>query len=120
MDFGELTIDGLIEIGALSSAIPEMDLRKILLLSSQPVIREGPRPNFQIMVANGQLETPKSTIELKFEGGDIESHEFFIVMEHLSIRTDYWTNVPSEKSNSSGHETRNPQFHVLFHAAQNS
>ena len=84
MDFGKLTIDGLIDTGALSSAIPEMDLRKIRLLSSQSVIREGPPPNFQIMVANGQLETPKSTIELKFEVGDIEFHEIFIVMEHLT------------------------------------
>ena len=84
MDFGELTIDGLIDTGALSSAIPEMDLRKIRLLSPQSVIREGPPPNFQIMVANGQLETPKSTIELKFEVGDIEFHEVFIVMEHLT------------------------------------
>ena len=83
MDFGELTIDGLIDTGALSSTIPEMDLRKIRLLSPQSVIREGPPPNFQIMVANGQLETPKSTIELKFEVGDIEFHEIFIVMEHL-------------------------------------
>ena len=29
MDFGELTIDGLVDTGALSSAIPEADLRKI-------------------------------------------------------------------------------------------
>ena len=84
MDFGELTIDGLIDTGALSRAIPEMDLRKSRLLSPQSVIREGPPPNFQIMVANGQLETPKSTIELKFEVGDIEFHEIFIVMEHLT------------------------------------
>ena len=87
MDFGELTMDGLIDTGALSSAIPEipeMDPRKIRLLSPQSVIREGPPPNFQIMVANGQLETPKSTIELKFEVGDIEFHEIFIVMEHLT------------------------------------
>ena len=84
MVFGELTIDGLIDTGALSSAIPEMDLRKIRLLSPQSVIREGPPPNFQIMVANGQLETPKSTIELKFEVGYIEFHEIFIVMEHLT------------------------------------
>ena len=55
MDFGELTIDGLIDTGALSSAIPEMDLRKIGLLSPQSVIREGPPPNFQIMVANWKL-----------------------------------------------------------------
>ena len=80
MDFGELTIDGLIDTGA----IPEMDLRKIRLLSPQSVIREDPPPNFQILVANGQLETPKSTIELKFEVGDIEFHEIFIVMENLT------------------------------------
>ena len=84
MDFGELTIDGLIDTGALSSAIPEMDLRKIQLLTPQSVIREGPPPNFQIMVANGQLENPKSTIELKFEVGDIEFHEIFIVTENLT------------------------------------
>ena len=36
------------------------------------------------MVANGDLETPKSTVELKFEVGDIEFHETFIVMEKLS------------------------------------
>ena len=84
MDFGELTINGLIDTGALSSAIPEMDLRKIRLLSPQSVIREGPPPNFQIMVANGQLETAKKTIELKFEVSDIEFHEIFIVMEPLT------------------------------------
>ena len=84
MDFGELTIDGLIDTGALSSAITEKDLRKIRLLSPQSVIRECPPQNFQIMFANGQLETPKGTIELKFEVGDIEFHEIFIVMEHLA------------------------------------
>ena len=62
MDFGEPTIDGLIDAGALCSAIPGMDLRKIRLRSPHSVIREGPPPNFQIMVANGQLETPRSTI----------------------------------------------------------
>ena len=34
------------------------------------------------MVVNGDLETPKSTVELKFEVGDIEFHEIFIVMEN--------------------------------------
>ena len=84
MDFRELTIDGLIDNGTLSCAIPEIDLQKIQLLSPQSVIREGPPPNFQIMVANGQLETPKSTIELKFEVGDIEFHATFKVMKHLT------------------------------------
>ena len=36
------------------------------------------------MVANGQLENPKSTVELKFEVGDIDFHEIFIVMEKLT------------------------------------
>ena len=84
MDFGELTIDGLIDTGAHSSAIPEADLRKIRLLAPQSIFKEGPAPTFQIMVANGQLETPKSTVELKFEVGDIEFHEIFIVMEKLT------------------------------------
>ena len=84
MDFGELTLDGLVDTGALSSAIPEADLRKIRLLAPQSIVKEGPAPNFQIMVANGQLETPKSTVELKFEVGDIEFHESFIVMEKLT------------------------------------
>ena len=84
MVFGELILAGLVDTGALSSAIPEADLRKIRLLAPQSIVKEGPAPNFQIMVANGQLETPRSTVELKFEVGDIEFHEIFIVMEKLT------------------------------------
>ena len=84
MDFGELTLNGLVDTRALSSAIPEADLRKIRLLAPQSIVKEGPAPNFQIMVANGQLETPKSTVELKFEVSDIEFYEIFIIMEKLT------------------------------------
>ena len=70
--------------GALSSAISEADLRKTRLLAPQSIIKEDPAPNFQIMVAKGQLQTPKSTVELKFEVGDIDFHEIFIVMEKLT------------------------------------
>ena len=84
MDFGELTLDGLLDTGALSSAIPKADLRKIGLLAPQSIVNEGPAPNFQIMVANEQLETPKSTVEPKFEVGVIEFHEIFMVMEKLT------------------------------------
>ena len=37
MDFGELTLDGLVNTGALSSVIPEADLRKIRLLAPQSI-----------------------------------------------------------------------------------
>ena len=84
MDFGELNIDRLIDEGALSSAIPEADLRKIRLLDTHTILNEGPPPEFQIMVANGQLEAPIATVELQFEVGDITFRENLIVMTNLS------------------------------------
>ena len=57
-DFDELTFDDFVDTGAQSSAIPETDLRKIRLLAPQSIVKEGPAPNIQIMVANGQLITP--------------------------------------------------------------
>ena len=84
MDFGELNIDGLIDTGALSSAIPEADLRKFRLLAPYTILNEGPPPEFQSMVANGQLEAPNATVELQFEVGDITFREKFIVMTNLS------------------------------------
>ena len=84
MDFGKLNIDGLIDTGALSSAIPEANLRKIRLLAPHTILNEGPPPEFQIMVANGQLEAPIATAELQFEVGDITFREKFIVMTNIT------------------------------------
>ena len=84
LDFGELNIDRLIDTGALSSAIPEADLRKIRLLAPHTILNEGPPPEFQIMVANGQLEAPIATVELQFEVGDITFRKKFIVMKNLT------------------------------------
>ena len=80
MDFGEQKLDGPIDTGAHSSASPEADVRKIRLLAPQSIIKEDPASSFQIMVANGDLENPKSIVELKFEVGDIEFHDIFMVM----------------------------------------
>ena len=84
MDFGELNIDGLIYTGALSSAIPEADLRKIRILAPHTILNQGPPAEFQIMVANGQLEAPDATVELQFEVGDITFREKFIVLTNLT------------------------------------
>ena len=84
MDFGELNIDGLIDTGALSSAISGADLRKIRLLAPHTISNEGPPPEFQIMVANGQLEAPIATVEMQFEVGDITFREKFIFMTNLT------------------------------------
>ena len=70
MDFKQLTLDGLIDTGALTSAIFEADHNKIKLLSNEAIKDSGPAPNFQIMVANGQLEGPIGTVLLEFEVED--------------------------------------------------
>ena len=84
MDFGELNSDGLIDTGALSSAIPEANLSKIRLLAPHTLLNEGPPPEFQIVVANGQLEAPIATVELQFEVGDIKLREKFLVVTNLT------------------------------------
>ena len=83
MDFEKLTLDGLIDTGALTSAISGEDLNKIKLLSNEAIKDTGPAPNFQIMVANGQLERPIGTVLLQFEVADFQFQENFIVMKIL-------------------------------------
>ena len=83
MDFEKLTLDGLIDTGALTSAISEADLNKIKLLSKEAIKDTGPAPNFQIMVGNGQLERPIGTVLLEFEVADFQFQESFIVMKTL-------------------------------------
>ena len=86
MDFEELNIDFLIDTGALSSTFPEADLRKIRLPAPHTKLNEGPPTEFQIMVANGQLEAPIATVELQLEVDDIIFREKFIVMTNLTSR----------------------------------
>ena len=83
MDFVKLTLDGLIETGALTSTISEQDLNKIKLLAPEAITDTSPAPNFQIMVANGQLEMPIGTVCLTFEVADFMFKENFIVMKVL-------------------------------------
>ena len=84
MHFGESNIDGLIKTGALSGGFPEADLRKIQLLAPHTILNEGPPPEFQFMVAKGQLEALIATVELQFEVGDVTFREKFIVMTNLT------------------------------------
>ena len=84
MDFGELNIDRLIDTDALSSAITEADVHKIRLLAPNTILNEGPPPEFQIIVANGQIEAPIAIVELEFEVGDITFREKFIVMTNIT------------------------------------
>ena len=62
-----------------ASAISKADLRKTHLLASQTPLNEEQTPEFQILVANGHLETPNATVELQFEIGDIQFKRYVVV-----------------------------------------
>ena len=85
MDFGKLNIDVLVDTGALSTAIPETDSGKIRLLAPLTVLNEGPQPEFQTMVANGQLKAPIATVELQVEVGGITFIEKLFLHRNIAI-----------------------------------
>ena len=68
----------------MSGAIPEADLRKIRLPAPHTRLNEGPPPEVQMMVANGQLEAAIVIVELQFEVGDITFRGKFIVVTNLT------------------------------------
>ena len=62
MYFGELTLDSLIDTGALSSAIPEADSRKIRLLAPQSIVKERPAPSFKSWSQMVNWKPPKAPL----------------------------------------------------------
>ena len=78
------TVDALVESGAFVSAIAQDDLEMIKQKAPNNFLKIDNPPNFQIQVANGQLEKPISTATLKFEIGDNSFAEHFVVMKKLT------------------------------------
>ena len=74
------TVDALVDSGAFVSAIAQDDLETIKQKASNNILKIDDPPNFQIQVANGQLEKPLSTATLKIEIGDNSFAEHFVVM----------------------------------------
>ena len=79
-----LTVDALFDSGAFVSAIAQNDLDTIKEKARNNFLKIADPPNFQVQVANGQLEKPLSTAILKFEVGDKAFSEHFVVMKKLS------------------------------------
>ena len=70
--------------GAFVSAIAQDDLETIKQKAPNSILKIDETPNFQIQVANGQLEKPLSTAILKFENGDNSFAEHFVVMKKVT------------------------------------
>ena len=79
-----LTVHALVDSGAFVSAIAQDDLDKIKNKAPNTILKIDDPPNFQIQVANDQLEKPLSTAKLKFEIGDNSFAELFVVMKKLT------------------------------------
>ena len=79
-----LTIDALVDSGAYVSAIAQKELDRIQQQAPSNILKIDDLPNFQIQVANGQLEKPTATATLKFDIGDHIFAEHFVVMKNLT------------------------------------
>ena len=79
-----LTIDALVDSGAYVRAIAQKELDRIKQQAPSNILKTDDPPNFQIQVANGQLEKPIATITLKFDIGDHIFAEHFVVMKNLT------------------------------------
>ena len=85
LDFkNNLTVDALVDSGAFVRAIAQDDLETIKQKAPNNILKIDDTTNFQIQVANGQLEKPLSTATLKFEIGDNSFAEHFVVMKKLT------------------------------------
>ena len=79
-----LTIDTLVDLRAYFSAIAQKELDRMKQQSPSNILKIDDPPNFQIQVANGQLEKPTATATLKFDFGDPIFAEHFVMMKNLT------------------------------------
>ena len=79
-----LTIDALVDSGDCVSAIAQRELDGIQQQAPSNILKINDPPNFQIQVANGQLQKPTATATLKFDIGDHIFAEHFVRMKNLT------------------------------------
>ena len=78
------TKDSLVDSGTYGSAIAQNELESIKQQAPSNILKIDDPPNFQIQVANGQLEKPLATATLKFDIADHIFAEHFVVMKNLT------------------------------------
>ena len=66
LEFGEITMDGLVDLGVFINAISWSDYNAIKLNNDSCVIKDYPQPPFKIECANAQLEQPIATSDIQF------------------------------------------------------
>ena len=84
MDFNNLSVDALVDSGALVSCLPESEYQKIKSVSPDNILKEMDPPTFKLQVAKGDIQTPTKTVQLQFELGDWTFKETFIVATKMT------------------------------------
>ena len=79
-----LKIDALVDSRAYVSVIAQTELDRIKQQAPSNILEINDPPNFQIHVANGQLEKPISQATLKFDIGDNTFAEHSVVMKNFT------------------------------------
>ena len=77
-------VDTLLDSRAYVSAFFQTKLDTIKQKAPKNLLKKDEPPNFQIQVANGELEEPLTTATFEFEIGDKISAEHFFVMKKLT------------------------------------
>ena len=79
-----LTIDALVDPGVYVCVVAQKKWDRIKQQAPSNILKSDDPPNFQIQVANGQLEKPIATTTLKFDIGDHNFAEHFVAMKNLT------------------------------------
>ena len=79
-----LTIDAFVESGAYVTAIAQKELDRIKQQAPSKILKIDDSPNFQIQIANGQLEKPIATATLNFVTGNHIFASHFVAVNNLT------------------------------------
>ena len=85
LEFGEITMDGLVDSGAFINAMSWSDYNAIKMNSDNCVIKEYPQPPFKIECANAQLEQPIATADIQFNIGTYTFTDTFVILSKTSF-----------------------------------
>ena len=85
LEFGEITMDGLVDSGAFINAMSWSDYNAIKMNSENCVIEEYPQPPFKIECANAQLEQPIATADIQFNIGTYTFTDTFVILSKTSF-----------------------------------
>ena len=85
LEFGEITMDGLVDSGAFINAMSWSDYNAIKMNSDSCVIKEYPQRPFKIECANAQLEQPIATADFQFNIGTFTFTDNFVILSKTSF-----------------------------------